>query len=170
MGSSEPQCERLSHEPCAFLPQFRPSRVKWFTVQHSILLLWKALKKGKPNEHVTIIWHVISMLPFCFCMSGLNEQSVIQHGRFLTGAVLVLQSDSCGYFVTMGLSWGGPGVKVHLMSLKQIHSMTWSLHETSLRWQMCCTGTETEMNGCQLAVVLGSLKLHVCAMCHISSI
>lgn len=46
----------------------------------------------------------------------------------------------------------------------------WHVHETSTRWQMCCTGTVTEMNGCQLSVVWGCFKLHLCAVCHISLI
>lgn len=64
-------------------------------------------------------------------LDSLSRVHVTQHGCFMTGAVLVPECDSCSYFVIMGLSWGGPGVKVHLMSLKQIHPLTFTrnLHE-----------------------------------------
>ena len=31
----------------------------------------------------------------------------------------------------------------------------WHEHETSTGWQMCCTATEEELHGCQLAVLWG---------------
>lgn len=66
-------------------------------------------------------------LPFCFCMSELL-------GCFLTGAVLVLQSDSrsllCGY----GL--GSLFVQCRLEHRRSIDGV----HETSTRWHLCRTG------------------------------
>lgn len=100
---------------------------------NSMLLQWKALIKWRPNDTNTqlIIWHIISILPFFFCMSGLAEQSACDSTWMLfdwscTGSTEWLMQLFCDYRAQLG----GSGVKVHLMSLKQIQSMTctWNLH------------------------------------------
>lgn len=130
----------------------------------------KKLKNGRANDTKLVIWHIISLIVFLFlhvCI-WLSRVYVLQHRCILTGAVLVMQSDSYSYFVAMGLSWGGLGSKFIWCHWSKCSP--WHVHETSTRWQMCCTGTETEINGCQLALADGCFKLHVCAVCHISLI
>lgn len=89
--------------------------MKWLysiLYQHSILLLWKALKKWRANDTNTqlIIWHIISILPFFFCMSGLAEQSACDSTWMLfdwscTGSTEWLIQLFCDYGAQLGRAW-----------------------------------------------------------------
>lgn len=143
-----------------------------FTVPKSYTAAVTRDKTWRPNgkSALLLIWHIIFVLPFCFCMSGHAEQRACDStwmlfDRRCTGSAQWLIQLFCDYGAQLG---DGQGSK--FMCCQCSKYTPWHEREASTSWQMCCTETETEMDGCQLAIVGGCFMLHVCDVCHISLI